>query len=222
MKSPIKHSLKTEIWPILLLILTIGISYWAYPQLPDKVITHWNFYGQADGWGSRTFQSIFFPSLLVLMYLFFNILPNFDPKKERYEEFSGAYLIIRNLIISTLTIVFISTTLANLGYSINIGAITAGAVGIMMIALGNYFGKLKRNWFVGIKSPWTLSSENVWNKTHRLAGKLFMIWGLGIAIAPWINQYLAMGILFGGIVILLIIINVYSYRLFKKEKDLVK
>ncbi len=89
----------------------------------------------------------------------------------------------------------------------------------MMFVLGNYLGKLKRNWFVGIKSPWTLSSENVWNKTHRLAGKLFMIWGLGIMIAPWFKSNLAMGVLLSGIIIIVIFINIYSYFLFKKEKN---
>lgn len=218
MKSPIKHSLKTELWPILLLLFTAGFSYWAYSKLPAKIITHWNFYGQADGWGSRDFHSIFFPGLLIVMYALFNFVPNFDPRKERYEEFSKVYLIMRNLILSALAGIFVASTMVNLGYDLNMGVVTATIIGLMMIFLGNYFGKLKRNWFVGIKSPWTLSSENVWNKTHRLGGKLFMIWGLGMIIAPWLNSYLGMGILLGGILVILISVNVYSYLLFKQEK----
>jgi len=217
MKNPIPYSPKTEIWPLLILITAIGLSFWAYPQLPERVISHWNFYGQADGWSSREFHAIFFPGLLVAMYALFSLMPKFDPKGERYREFAGVYRLIRNLILLVLFIVFTAATYANLGYAVKIGPIVATAIGLLMIALGNYFGKLKRNWFIGIRTPWALSSENVWNKTHRLGGRLFILWGLGLIIAPWLDPTVALLVLLGGIAVLIWIV-VYSYVLFKKEK----
>jgi len=219
MKNPIKYSLKTEIWPVLILLSTIGLSLWAYPRLPSLVVSHWNFYGQADGWSSREFHSIFFPALLVAIYALFSIMPKFDPNSERYQEFAGTYLAMRNLILSVLFIIFIAATLSNLGYAINISVVVAETIGLMMMILGNYFRKLKRNWFIGIRTPWTLSSENVWDKTHRLGGRLFILWGLGLALAPWFSQAIGLMIIFGGILIIISWIFIYSYILYKKEKE---
>jgi len=218
MKNPIKYSLQTEIWPALILLAVVSLSLWAYPQLPAQVITHWNFYGQANGWSSREFHVFFFPALLVAMYILFSVMPMFDPKSERYQEFARVYLIMRDLILLVFLVVFVVATLVNLGYPINIGATVAGAVGLLMIILGNYFGKLKRNWFIGIRTPWTLSSENVWNKTHRLGGRLFMFFGLSLILAPWLAPTVASVILIGGMIIMLAWINIYSYVLYKREK----
>ncbi|MDP2944274.1 MAG: SdpI family protein [bacterium] len=218
MKNPVKYSLRTEIWPLLILLAAIGLSLWAYPQLSARVITHWNFNGQANGWGSREFHAIFFPALLAAIYVLFIFLPKLDPLGARYQEFAGVYRAMRTLILLVLLVVFVAATLANLGYAINIGATVAGAVGLMMIILGNYFKKLKRNFFVGIRTPWTLSSDNVWDKTHLLGGRLFMLWGLGLILAPWLAPVAAFIILFGGMAVIIAWVCIYSYVLYKKEK----
>jgi len=218
MSQPIKQSFKTEWYPILLLLLVIGFSFWSYNLLPNMVATHWNIQGQVDAWGSKKFNNLFFPGLLMSVYLLLTFIPNIDPKKERYTEFANVYLIMRNAIISILAIVFGATTLFNLGYNLNIGAIIAGSVGILFLIIGNYFGKLKLNYFVGFRTPWTLSSENVWNKTHQVGGKAFIILGIIIAVSPWlkpITALIAMSIGFA----LMIGVGVYSYVLFKKEKN---
>jgi len=219
MKNPIKYSLATEIWPIFILLMTLGLSYWSYLRLPAQVITHWNFYGQANGWSSREFHVIFFPAILMAMYALFNLMPKFDPHRERYQEFTGVYQKIRNLILLTLFIVFVAATLVNLGYALNIGVIVTSTIGLMMIILGNYFDQLKRNSFIGIRTPWTLLSDNVWDKTHHLGGRLFMLWGLGLIIAPWLTPPAAFAILLGGIVVIVIWLSVYSYLLYKQEKN---
>jgi len=218
MKNPIKFSLKTEIWPLLIILATIILSLWSYPQLPAVVVSHWDFAGQANGWMSREFNAILFPIILIFMYVLFTFMPKLDPRGERYEEFANVYLIMRNAIMLVMMVVFIATTLFNLGYNINIGATVAGVVGLLMIVLGNYFGKIKRNFFVGIRTPWTLSSDNVWNQTHRLGGRLFMIWGLGLIFTPWLAPTLAFIILIGGIIVVISWVTIYSYILFKKEK----
>lgn len=213
-----KLTLKNESRALIILIITLALSYWAYPQLPAQVASHWNFQGQVDGWASKNFHSFFFPGLLVVMYLSFLVMPLLDPKKERYTEFASTYRLIRDAILFVLLGVFTVATFYNLNYSLNVGAIVSGLIGVLMIVIGNSFGKLKRNWFIGLRTPWTLSSENVWNKTHRIGGRLFMIWGIGIAIAPWLNFQAAMIVLLGGIAIILIGINLYSFLLFRQEK----
>lgn len=218
MKNPINYSIKTEAIPFLILFLAVVMSFWSYPLLPDLVISHWNFAGQADGWSSRQFHSILFPGILFGLYLMFNLLPKFDPQAKRYQDFAQAYLIMRNAIMFIFLVVFVVTTLVNLSYPINVGVTVSGAIGLLMIVLGNYFGKLKRNYFIGIKNPWTLSSENVWNKTHRLGGRLFIVWGLGLVVAPWLKPSFSFVILFGGLIILLSWLMIYSYSLYKKER----
>lgn len=218
MKNPINYSLKTEIWPLLVLLAAIGLSVWSYPLLPAQVVTHWDFYGRPNGWNSREFHAIFFPALLVAMYALFSLMPKFDPRGKRYQEFAGVYRMMRNMILLALTAVFAAATLANLGYAVNIGATVAGVIGVMMIVLGNYFGKLKRNYFIGLRTPWTISSENVWNKTHRLGGRLFMIWGLCLIVSPWLAAKAAFLILIGGLIMIIFGVTIYSYLLFGQEK----
>lgn len=216
-KKIINFSAKTETWPILAILISIATSIFAYASLPATVATHWNIQGQVDGYMSREFHVIFFPALILGIYLLINFVPRFDPRKERYQQFASVYLLIRNLIISALLIIFLAATIFNLGYNINISAITASTIGVMMIIMGNYFGKLKRNWFIGIRTPWTMSSENSWNKTHRLGGKIFMIWGFLLIITPWLSPKYAF-ITLGSLLIAIPAIFAYSYIVYKKDK----
>jgi len=218
MKNPINYSFKTEIWPFLMLLSAVVLSFWAYPLLPDTVVSHWDFSGQANGWSSREFHCLFFPTLIFFIYFVLSLSPKFDPNSERYQEFANYFLIIRDAVILVLLVVFAAATFSNLGYPVNIAGVAAGAIGLLMIVIGNYLGKLKRNFFIGIKTAWTLSSENVWNKTHRLASRLFIIWGLGLIVAPWVGSILGFIILFGGIILVFISPAIYSYWLFDKEK----
>jgi uncharacterized membrane protein len=213
-----KITLKTEVRAFIIILATIALSYWAYPQLPSQVASHWNFQGQINGWSGKNFHSFFFPGVLIFMYLLFLVLPYLDPKKARYTEFAKVYRLMRDAIMFVLLGVFAVATFQNLNYNLNVGAIVSSLIGALMIFIGNYLGKLKRNWFIGLRTPWSLSSENVWNKTHRVGGRLFMIWGLGLIIAPWINFQIAMIIVIGGIAAIVIGINIYSFLLYRKEQ----
>lgn len=217
-----KFSFKKECWSLLIIVAAVVLSIVAYPALPETVVSHWNFQGRPDGFMSRDFHSWFFPILLAAIYLLFRYLPMLDPKKERYQEFAGVYEIFKNLILAVLFVTYAAATLYNLGWNINIGAVVGTTVGLLMIVLGNYLGKIKRNWFVGIKTPWTLSSENVWNKTHRLGGRLFVGWGFLIIIAPYLPETLGLVLFIGGAVAVTLGTMAYSYILYIQEKKIKK
>jgi uncharacterized membrane protein len=218
MKNPIHYFLKTEIWPFLILLATVGLSLWAYPLLPDVVASHWGFSGQADGWSSRQFHCLFFPALIFGLYFLLSLMPKLDPRSERYAQFSRAFLIIRDIVLLFMFFIFVTATLANLGYKLNIGVLVSTASGLLLIVMGNYLGKVKSNFFIGIRTPWTLSSENVWNRTNRLMARLFIIFGLIIIVAPWLPFNIA-AILFGlGVAAIMFGPLVYSYILFDREK----
>ncbi len=214
----IKYNIKKETIPILLIVFAIIFSGITYNLLPDKVVSHWNFYGTADGWSSKNFQAMFFPGLILFMYILFLILPRIDPRRDRYKEFEKVYSIFKLVILSFFFILFIATTLYNLGYNMNIGKLISFLVGVMMIVLGNYMDKIKRNWFVGIKNPWTLSSESVWNKTHRFAKWVFMIFGICIITAPYLSIFYGTGLFILGIFLTVFGTMIYSYIIYKKER----
>jgi uncharacterized membrane protein len=123
--------------------------------------------GEADGWGTKTFQAIFLPLMILGMYLLFKFLPRVDPKRKNYPNFATAYKVIQMAIIAFFVILFIATSFINLGYQISVSWLVTNIIGLMFIVIGNYFGKIRNNYFVGIKTPWTLANEEVWNKTQQ-------------------------------------------------------
>lgn len=215
----LRLSWKSELLPLLIIAGCIASSFFFYSQFPERIVTHWNFQGQADGWSSKSFGSFFFPLLLLGIYLLMIAVPYLDPKKERYGEFAKPYAILRTMMTAIFGLIYLATSFYNLGYDLNIGAITAASIGILMIVIGNYMGKIKKNWFVGVRTPWTLSSENVWNKTHRFSGALFMLWGAVIIAVPWLPETLGLILFFGGVLAVTLGSFAYSYLIFKKEKN---
>jgi immunity protein, SdpI family len=218
MKSPIKLTWKTEILPILLIVFSIISSFYFFQQMPEKIPTHWNFKGEIDNWGSSLSHLLTINLVMIGMYLLFLSLPYIDPRRERYEQFKKVYHIFKNILLLFFTIILFITNLSALGYDIDVGTYIPLLVGILFIAIGNYMPKIKMNWFMGIRTPWTLSSEKTWNKTHLLGGKLFMISGLLIAIQGFIPENYRLPIFILAIAIILIGTIFGSYLIYLKTK----
>lgn len=213
------YNLKKELPSLLLVLISWALGWYFYSHFPAKVVTHWNFYGEPDAWGKGSVNALVFPGILTGMYLLFFMLPKFDPKKDRYPEFEKVYTIFKFILLLVMTLVFLASGLFNLGYNVQIQYVIPTLIGILMIILGNYMGKLKPNWFVGIKTPWTLSSENIWNKTHRMGGYAFILFGILIILTPFLPKTL--GFLAFGLGILLVTVGTfgYSYWLYRKENN---
>lgn len=220
MSNPIKPTLKTEILPIVLIVLNIAASFYFYAHFPERVPTHWNFRGQIDAYSNKAFAAFFFPLLIFGMYLLFLAIPYIDPKKDHYIQFSKVYHIFKGAIIVLLSLIYFYAGLAGLGYNLPINYVVPPAIGLLFIVLGNYMAKIKSNWFFGIRTPWTISSEEVWQKTHRLGGKLFILAGLFLIFGSLLSaEVFWIGFLIFVIVASLVPI-VYSYLLYRKiEKN---
>lgn len=216
MTSPIKFSFKTEILPILIILVSFFASFYFYAHFPERVPTHWNFKGEVNGWSSRAFGAFFLPLLLLGMYIMFIVLPSLDPKKERYEQFSKVYNIFRTAIMLILALIYFIAGANGLGYNLEVGLWTPILIGLLFIVLGNYMGKLKMNWFVGIRTPWTLSSEEVWNKSHRFGGKVFMISGLIMAASAFLPANWIMPIFVANMILIVFGTLIYSYFVYLK------
>jgi len=178
MKLPyrINRRFESVIW--LMLAASAAASVWFYANFPERVPTHWNAAGEIDGWSSAGFAAFFFPALITAMYLLLVFLPAADPQKKRYEEFSRPYQAIRFALVAYLTMLYFVTSFIGLGYQISVPKVMALSIGRLLIVLGNFMPKFRKNWFVGIRTPWTLSDEDIWNRTHRVGGKLFTLGGI--------------------------------------------
>lgn len=218
MSNPIKPNFKTEILPILILVITSISAFYFYFHFPESVPVHWNIYGQPDRWSSRMEGAISIPILMTFMYLLFLGLPYFDPKKERYVEFSKVYHSFKNFMIFFMSVLYFIVGFNILGYDISIDVWVPFLIGLLFIFIGNYLGKIKRNWFVGIKTPWTLSSDEVWNKTHRFGGKVFLLSGLIFMVMGLLPAIWKMYLFVVAIILMTFGTMGYSYFVFLMEK----
>lgn len=214
-----KLTLKTEILPIILIIASVILGFYFYSVFPEQVPIHWNFKGEVDNYGSRFVGAFIGPLVLAGLYLLFILIPLVDPRKEKYEQFAKIYKIIRLLIMLAMFSVFLIASLSALGNNIRVEVWVPAIIGFLFLVMGNYFGKIKPNWFMGIRTPWTLSNDEVWNKTHRLGGKLFMLFGIAMMLTPLLpyKESFWWTLLLPVLIVALVPV-VYSYLLFRKLK----
>ena len=206
---------------ILITIVLLPLIYLAliWKSLPDIVPTHFNVEGDPNDWSNKTTLIYITSGVTIGIYLLMLIIPFIDPKK-KIEQMGNKYYNLRFILtlfmsILAIYIIFVSkigTMKGSNGLFIIIGAFFA--------ALGNYFQTVRANYFVGIRTPWTLENENVWKKTHRLGGQIWMIGGvLLIIFAFTIRNNNIYALIFAGILAVMIIVPIiYSYKAFQKEK----
>ncbi len=206
-------------WPIWILMAGILITaVWVYPHLPDKVPSHWNIHGQVDAYSSRTFGAFFEPLIVIGLYFLMLLMPLIDPKRDNYQRFSSAYTFLRWSLVILFSVLYVTTTLVALGYPLNVGFIVKAIVSILFIIIGNFMGQFRHNYFVGIRTPWTLANEEVWQRTHRLGSKIWVIGGLVCLAMSVVNSSWGAIIFFISLMGMTIIPIVYSYVIFEKLK----
>jgi uncharacterized membrane protein len=210
------NQLKKEWYIIILILATLAFGIYLYPQLPDKIPTHWNFQGEVDGWSGKAFGVFFFPLLNLILYPLMILLPRIDPRRQNYIYFSRAYTVIRVTLHFFFAIIYVISLLAALGYPLEISFIVKFFVSLLFVVLGNYMGKIKHNYFVGIKTPWTLANEEVWYKTHRLAAPLWVAAGILGMVLSFFQQIWASYIMFGSIIVIVVIPMVFSYLFYRQ------
>lgn len=208
--------MKKHLFAIILILTTCLTWAFAWTHLPDTIATHWNG-GTADGFSSKLTGMMSMVGVMVGCYILLNVIQKIDPKKENYEKFSKALLIINNGLLVVLFIGNIDIIASGLGYNVFINRVPELLVGILFLIIGNYLPQCKPNFFVGMRNPWTLSNEEVWRKTHRFSGKVFVVLGLVMIVsialpAEW-RSYMMLAI----ILVAVVVTNLYSYLLYKKE-----
>ncbi len=213
MKKLEKTTLLLAILSVMTLLATIAI----YSKLPQTIATHFDINGNPDSYGNRS--TIFITAILPLASLFFmTILPKIDPRAENYQKFKTPYAIIKAVTVTVLIGVHGLIVLYTLKIIDNPSGALAFYIALLFIVMGNYLPKVKHNYFVGVKTPWTLASETSWRTTNRLAGYMFSAVGVLILISLFINQRVAFYIMIGGAIGTGVIATVISYIVFNNEK----
>lgn len=217
--NPLKPNLRTELLPVSLIIISMILAVYFFINFPGHVPSHWNIRGAIDGYSSRIFGAWFPPILMLALYAILLFLPQIDPKNNRYHEFRDSYHAIKNLIISFIFILYIFLGLAGLGYVLSFNVIIPIMIGVLFVGIGYFSKEIKQNWTIGPRTPWTLESVKVWDKTNRLMAKLMMLSGLIIAAAALpVSDSLRLGFIIFPLALLVIIPLAYSYAIFQDEK----
>lgn len=205
---------------ISLLIVAAGFiaSAVVYPRLPETIPTHWDFSGHPNGWSSRFWGAWLIPIFLLGMWSLVRILPRIDPRGSNYAKFGGAFEAIIDTIMLFMLAVHIVALRAALGYPMQMQRILPIGVGVVLIVIGNLLPRARPNWFVGIRTPWTLSSDRVWEKTHRFGGRVFVAGGLIITIASFLWVQEAHVVLFAVMALVASSVMIYSYLEWKREQ----
>jgi uncharacterized membrane protein len=200
-----------------IIVFTFLVSAVFYAQLPEKVAIHWNYKGDADGYASKNMAVFLMPIVSVLLAALFFALPKIDPLRKNFKSFRGYYDGFVIVFLMFMAIVHFQIILWGVGIEISPNYLFPILFGALFFYLGILVENAKRNWFVGIRTPWTLSSDFVWDKTHKLGGKMFKACGVialfGVLFGNW-----AMFFMIGPVLFCAIYLVVYSYVIFRKTK----
>ena len=203
---------KTLIITSLICLLPMLVGALVYSRLPEQVATHFDLQGNPDGWSSRPFAVFGLPGILLAVNLLIPFALQADPK---HKNMSGALV---NIVIWTVPVISLlcsGLTLGRaLGYDLRIEMVLPVFMGLLFILIGNYLPKTKQSYTMGIKLPWTLASEENWNRTHRLAGFLWVIAGLYFIVMSFIGWSLPAFLI--PLLVMILVPTVYSYLLYRK------
>ena len=210
----IKINKKLVLFTSILILLPSLVGYVFWNQLPEEIPTHFNLLGQADGYNHKMSAIFGLPTLMLLMHWLLLFIMIKDPKSSNIS--SKIQLLIYWIIPFVSCLSMISIYGASLGYSMMSGILAQIFMGVVMIVIGKYLPKTRRNYIIGIRLPWTLENDENWSKTHRLAGKIWVLGGLLLFLNTFVQLYIYW-VFFLTFFLVVLIPSIYSYQLSKSE-----
>lgn len=204
------------IYPLVIVAVSALIGFYLSPLMPDLMASHWGVNGQVDGYMTKNSGLYFMPALSLFMYFLFRFLPYTDPYRKNFLEFEHYYHQFIMVIFSFLFYVYLLTLFWNLGYRFNMIQFLSPAFAIIYYYAGILSANARRNWFVGIRTPWTLSSDIVWKKTHLIGSKLFKLTAI-LSLFGILFPQLALYLVLLPVLASTVFVFVYSYWEFRAQ-----
>lgn len=201
----------------LLVVLAFAASAMVWSRLPAEMPVHWNLAGEADRYGSRLEGALLMPAMMLFTWVMMRTLPKIDPRRANYARMAGTYELVITITLASMLVLHGVFLAMGLGYPVAIGTVAPLVVGVLFMALGNVLPRAKPNWWFGVRTPWTLSSDRVWARTHRVAGYTMLLAGLAlvaIAFIPGEEAKLALLVAAG---LTAFVPVVYSYVAWRQE-----
>lgn len=209
-----KEYKKTYIITTIVCLIPIVVGVILYPQIPDRIITHWDAYGNPDGYSNKFVGLFVLPGGILLLNLLFPFLLKIDPK---YDNVSDKVKKLTQWIIPIIMVFASGLTIASaINIDLKVKIMAPAFLGLLFVLIGNYMPKMSQSYTVGIKIPWTLDDEDNWNRTHRLAGYLWVACGILVFVCALLQCEFIIYILI--FVIMLFVPVIYSFILFLKKK----
>ena len=207
----IKKNWKMLLITSLSILLTVFVGVLLWNRLPEQIPSHWNMQGEIDGYSSKPFSVLGLPLILLAIHWFTVCVTLADPKKQNHSE---KILHLVFWIVPALSIILSAVTYSTaMGKGVRMEIFISVLLGLLFVAIGNYLPKCKQNYTIGLKLPWTLHSEENWNRTHRLAGWLWVIGGLLIISGGFFNL---MWLTLSAPLLMALVPTIYSYILYRK------
>ncbi len=187
-----------------------------YADLPDPVPSHWNAVGEVDGYTPKPWGAWLFPLITLGVFLLFKVIPWISPHGFRMETFMNVVDILKLTTVLFMLVVGVTTILAARGAQFDPGKIVVPGVGVLLLVIGNYMGKLRKNFFIGIRTPWTLASDEVWARTHRLGGWMFVLAGLFMVVSGLTGWSSRTGLILAVVLVAAFVPVVYSFIIYRR------
>jgi uncharacterized membrane protein len=202
---------------IMIAVATVaGLLLWN--RLPDQIASHWNIHDQVDGYMSKFWGVFLLPLISLGVFALFRLVPSIDPLKANIAQFRETLNLFILLIVGFLLYLYGLTLAWSLGYTnFKMSGALLPAIGLLFIFIGFLLRQAKRNFFIGIRTPWTLSSDTVWNETHRIGAVLFMVSGVLAFLGGFFGGMTAFRMMFVPIIGSTLFLLVYSYVLYRRE-----
>ncbi len=207
----------TEIIILVLLAIPFIVAFIFWDELPNQMAIHFNFKGKADGYGSKAVGLLMLPLVNILIYVIFKFLPKLFMPKEQLCLFANRLNVIRLVVHCFITALYIAILLYTLNHQNNILLFIAYGILTVLLVTGNYLNNIKPNYFMGIRTPWTLQNAEVWRKTHHLTSRLWVAASLVMmCIIPFVSQAQVSVLLLIYFIIIAVPPFIYSYIIYKK------
>lgn len=207
-----------KLWPSVVVLVAVTVfGVLRYDELPVQMTSQWDLAGKGYDWSSRKEAMYTVPLVALVTALLFALVPRIDPKRANFEQHASAFWLLANAVVGFFALIHLFFIGSNLGWPVSMQQVIGIGFGALLMVLGNYLTRIRQNWFLGIRTPWTLTSEKSWRETHRLGGKLFFAGGLLLLLVALITGRLPGWAIAVGIATPAVVSLIYSYVVWSRD-----